>query len=181
MLTTENSPSITTKRPTLRLKRKKVVKVENGKVAKPKSQPKRSKEIQTEKTPETKTTVEPKLHKRARQNKQLTDKAYAKAKEIWPGIFNDNPYPLKIGIREDLLAEGKLARHAVTKALHRHCTSLRYNRVLLAGATRYDKDKNPAGIVTEEQAEEAKNRIKASYDRKKTQLIVARDSTKVDK
>jgi sRNA-binding protein len=74
--------------------------------------------------------------------------------------------PLKIGIREDIIttfvgSNGKRNAFAfhLSLALHDYTRGPRYLRSLTAGAIRVDLDGNPAGVVTEEAAAIAVERL----------------------
>ena len=81
---------------------------------------------------------------------KLGKKSYRKARDIWPTLFNwDNPKPFKIGMFHDLNEENQLKHHELHNAFWYFCTFCKpYKTALAPGATRYDKNGNPDGIVT---------------------------------
>ncbi len=83
--------------------------------------------------------------------------------ERFPACFNfTTPQPLKIGIRDDLLAlPDGFERPAVKRFLTRYCNRPRYRRCLKAGAVRVDLQGQPAGLVTVEEAEAARTAVAA--------------------
>ncbi|NVK41329.1 MAG: ProQ/FinO family protein [Oceanospirillaceae bacterium] len=81
--------------------------------------------------------------------------------ETYPQTFSRNQVrPLKIGIQEDLLADDKVSKNKVKRALASYVRSLAYYRSLQAGADRVDLQGAAAGQVTEAEAEHAKGKLK---------------------
>ncbi len=81
--------------------------------------------------------------------------------ETYPQVFNrNNVRPLKIGMQEDLIADEKLAKNKIKRALASYVRSPHYFRSLQAGADRIDLNGNAAGTVTESEAEYAKQQLK---------------------
>jgi ProP effector len=81
--------------------------------------------------------------------------------ERFPGCFavdEGGRRPLKIGIRQDLVAFGILSKTGLKAALHAYCSTAAYRSLLVAGATRIDLDGNPAGVVTPEQVRPPKSK-----------------------
>ncbi|WP_295399284.1 ProQ/FINO family protein [uncultured Thiocystis sp.] len=73
----------------------------------------------------------------------------------YPACFDwRQPRPLKIGIREDLLAVGH-PRPAIRRALVAYCSRVKYLKALRAGTPRIDLQGQPAGEVTEDDAADA--------------------------
>lgn len=86
--------------------------------------------------------------------------------ERFPACFDwADPKPLKIGINGDLLASGALGEGCDAKALRRmltrYCARRRYWRALKEGATRVDLHGRPAGAVSADDAENARERLAA--------------------
>lgn len=84
--------------------------------------------------------------------------------ERFPNCFNWNRVrPLKIGIHRDLwaiLGESH-ARVEIRRLLSRYCNHARYRHALKEGAVRVDLQGQPAGVVTVEEAEDARTRLQA--------------------
>ncbi|WP_315983100.1 ProQ/FinO family protein [Aliamphritea spongicola] len=77
--------------------------------------------------------------------------------ELYPQVFNrKNVRPLKIGIQEDLIADEKLAKNKIKRALASYVRSPHYFRSLQEGADRIDLSGESAGTVTASEAEHAK-------------------------
>jgi len=73
----------------------------------------------------------------------------------WPAIFdNYHPRPLKVGIHLDLVNAG-IPLVVARKAMRAYVTRPNYKKTVLAGAVRIDLEGQPAGVVTEQQAEYA--------------------------
>jgi sRNA-binding protein len=64
--------------------------------------------------------------------------------------------PLKIGIRDDLIATGLLTPTECKAALRLYIVRLQYQKALAAGGPRFDLDGNPAGEVAPDEAEHAR-------------------------
>lgn len=76
--------------------------------------------------------------------------------ELFPACFDwKQPKPLKIGIHQDLIAAGH-GRQAVRRALAAYVHSRRYQKALRAGAVRVDLLGQPAGAVTQAEADHAR-------------------------
>lgn len=81
--------------------------------------------------------------------------------ETYPKTFSrDNVRPLKIGIQEDLLADEKVSKGKIKRALASYVRSPAYYRSLQAGAQRVDLLGEDAGEVTEQEAEHAQAMLK---------------------
>ena len=76
--------------------------------------------------------------------------------ELFPACFDwQQPKPVKIGIHRDLIAAGH-DRQAVRRALSAYVHTRRYQKALLAGAIRIDLLGQPAGVVTGDEADHAR-------------------------
>ena len=76
--------------------------------------------------------------------------------DAYPEVFNrENMRPLKIGIQEDLIADEKLAKNKIKRALASYVRSPYYFRSLKEGADRIGLDGKASGAVTESEAEHA--------------------------
>ncbi len=81
--------------------------------------------------------------------------------DAYPEVFNrESMRPLKIGIQEDLVADEKLAKNKIKRALASYVRSPYYFRSLKEGADRIGLDGQPAGTVTESEAEHARQQLK---------------------
>lgn len=83
----------------------------------------------------------------------------------WPALFSETSVkPLKVGIRDDLRADRK-ARDLpffdkkIRRALKTYTQTPQYLAVLITGAPRYDIQGHPVGIVSDEDASHAKERL----------------------
>jgi hypothetical protein len=78
--------------------------------------------------------------------------------EVYPACFDwRKPRPLKVGIHHDLFAAGYTVKQ-VRRALGPYCQAQRYRRSIIAGETRVGLAGEPAGVVTEEEAQQAKRK-----------------------
>jgi ProP effector len=79
--------------------------------------------------------------------------------------------PLKIGIREDILARcADLEERAVQLALADYCNGSTYLRKLIAGTKRVDLDGIDCDIITPEQEEHAKEKLERKTTNKPLSL-----------
>lgn len=70
------------------------------------------------------------------------------------------PTPLKIGIREELIAAcPDLSKRSIRRALKKWCRSNPYLKAVAEGVTRIDIYGRPAGVVTSEQQAHAMTRL----------------------
>jgi ProP effector len=85
--------------------------------------------------------------------------ALNKLAKRFPAAFAlSNRKPLKLGIRDDLLARG-VAPEVASAGLRLYCWNGRYFKAVKAGAPRIDLDGNPAGVVTADEAEHAARKL----------------------
>lgn len=83
----------------------------------------------------------------------------------WPALFPDGQLrPMKIGLKEDLLRDRKernlpVSVKTLTRALSAISFSGGYRLTIVTGATRFDKDGQPAGSVTAEEEAHSVERI----------------------
>lgn len=95
------------------------------------------------------------------KNRSANQAAIALIAETYPSAFSrDNVRPLKIGIQEDLVADGKLPAGKIKRALASYVRAPQYYKSMQAGAERVDLDGNAAGLVTEQDAAHAKEMLK---------------------
>jgi ProP effector len=86
--------------------------------------------------------------------------------------------PLKIGIREDIIAQHpQLQSSMIVSALHNYTRCVPYWSTLKAGAARIDLDGNVAGQVTFEDEQAAKVKIAKAERRAKAREIEDRQKT----
>lgn len=109
---------------------------------------------QTEKSPET-------TNRNRAKNRAANQAALQMLFDTYPEVFNrDNVRPLKIGIQEDLIADEKLARNRIKRALASYVRNPHYLRSLQAGVERVGLDGAAAGTVTAEEAAHAEEKLK---------------------
>ncbi|WP_328515945.1 ProQ/FinO family protein [Marinobacterium weihaiense] len=95
------------------------------------------------------------------KNRAANQAALEQLIEAYPLTFSrDKVRPLKIGIQEDLIADEKLARNRIKRALATYVRSLAYLRAVQEGVERVDLKGEAAGVVTAGEAEHAQGRIK---------------------
>lgn len=105
--------------------------------------------------------------------------------EAYPKTFDrNNVRPLKIGIQEDLIADEKVSKNKIKRALASYVRSLNYYRSLREGAERIDINGEAAGQVTKEESDHAKQKLKeinkARQDKRKEQERADRMSKKLE-
>lgn len=109
-----------------------------------------------------------------RSRARLTTTFRQRLAELYPAVFAPQgkppTAPLKIGIHIDLRARHRdLASLATLAATMRRITrEPAYLALLIEGAVRVDLDGNPAGIVTAQQAQIARDRLQHLDHRRKT-------------
>ncbi|MBR9885340.1 MAG: DNA competence protein [Oceanospirillales bacterium] len=116
---------------------------------------------QIEKTPEAK-------NRNRAKNRAANQAALVQLCETYPDVFSrENVRPLKVGIQEDLIADEKLARNRIKRALASYVRSPQYLRSLQPGADRIGLDGTAAGQVSEEEASHAREKLKAIKDQRR--------------
>ena len=105
--------------------------------------------------------------------------------EAYPKTFDrNNVRPLKIGIQEDLIADEKVSKNKIKRALASYVRSLNYYRSLREGVDRVDINGEAAGQVTKEESDHAKQKLKeinkARQDKRKEQERTDRMSKKLE-
>lgn len=112
-------------------------------------------------TTESRTVNQTANSKNRSKNRAANQAALELLIEAYPQTFSrDNVRPLKIGIQEDLIADDKLARNRIKRALATYVRSLAYLRSVQEGVERVDLNGQPAGVVTAGEAEHARARLK---------------------
>jgi len=95
------------------------------------------------------------------KNRAANLAALQQLSEAYPNAFDrKNVRPLKIGIQDDLIADEKVAKNKIKRALASYVRSLNYLRSLQEGADRIDINGESAGKVTAEEAQHAKGKLK---------------------
>lgn len=116
-------------------------------------------------------TQTPSVKPAKNKNRAANQAAVALITELYPNTFNrDAVKPLKIGIQEDLLAEQKIPPGKIKRALASYVRAPQYYKSLVADADRVDLKGEPAGKVSEEEAEHAKAMLKKMRERRQ-QLV----------
>ena len=106
-------------------------------------------------------TIENTPSKSKSKNRAANKAAITLISEQYPAVFNrNNVRPLKIGIQDDIVADGKLSQGKIKRALASYVRSPLYYKALQTGADRIGLDGEPAGSVSEAEAEHAKGMLK---------------------
>lgn len=91
--------------------------------------------------------------------------------ETYPKAFNrDNVRPLKIGIQEDLLADEKVSKGKIKRALASYVRAPAYYRSIVEGAQRVDLNGEDAGEITAQEAEHAKAMLQKIKDERNARI-----------
>lgn len=105
------------------------------------------------------------------KNRAANQAALKQLMEAYPSVFNrDNVRPLKIGIQEDLVADEKLAKNKIKRALASYVRAPQYFKALQVDADRVDLQGESAGKVTESEAAHAKEQLKAFQQRRRERI-----------
>lgn len=105
------------------------------------------------------------------KNRNANIAAIALICETYPKTFNrENVRPLKIGIQEDLLADEKISKGKIKRALASYVRAPAYYRSLQAGAQRVDLLGEDAGEVTEQEASHAQGMLKKIRDERNARV-----------
>ena len=95
------------------------------------------------------------------KNRAANMAALQQLMEAYPKTFDrKNVRPLKIGIQEDLIADEKVAKNKIKRALASYVRSLNYFRSLREGVERIDIAGEASGTVTKEESDHAKQKLK---------------------
>ncbi|MBU2705330.1 ProQ/FinO family protein [Zooshikella marina] len=90
---------------------------------------------------------------RARSRYLRGYRSYLLLAEQWPKAFNiKSPKPLKVGIKEDLLAATNVSEGQVKQGLRWYCHRSVYEKTLKQGAVRIDQHGMAVGLVSKEEA-----------------------------
>ncbi len=110
------------------------------------------------------------------KNRAANQAAIALISEAYPQAFDrDNVRPLKIGIQEDIVADGKISQGKIKRALASYVRSPLYYKSLQAGADRIDLAGQAAGQVSEQEAEHAKAMLKKIRDKRNERIKQERE------
>ncbi|WP_409526239.1 ProQ/FINO family protein [Nitrincola sp. MINF-07-Sa-05] len=105
------------------------------------------------------------------KNRAANLAALQELSQAYPAVFSrENVRPLKIGIQEDLIADDKLSKTRIKRALASYVRSPNYLRSLQEGASRIGLDGEPSGEVTASEAEHAKAQLKAYHQLRKERI-----------
>ncbi len=114
--------------------------------------------------PETQQSAPAKKKTEAQRKKEFeaNRKAMEELCELYPEAFNPRqPKPLKIGVHEDLAADGKLSKTRIRRALNVYVRLRSYYACMTEGTERVTIDGSAAGQVTAEEAGHAKQKLDA--------------------
>ncbi len=127
----------------------------------------RRQHVRSPKVSETSTDTKPKS-----KNRAANMAALQLLMDAYPEVFNrDNVRPLKIGIQEDLVADEKVAKNKIKRALASYVRSLAYIRSIRADVDRIDIKGEPAGKVTADEALHAKNKLRDLNKKRREQQV----------
>ncbi len=110
----------------------------------------------------------PAVNKNKAKNRASNQAALAMLIELYPQTFSrTNIRPLKIGIQDDLIADEKVAKNKIKRALASYVRAPNYFRAMKLDVERIDLTGKDAGKVTESEAEYAKTQLKEFHQRRK--------------
>lgn len=120
------------------------------------------------------------------KNRSANQAALKLLSETYPLVFDrNNVRPLKIGIQEDLIADGQLAKNKIKRALASYVRAPQYFRSMQEGADRIGLGGESAGKVTAEEAAHAKAKLKefhqARREAQKAQEKAQREQEKTER
>ncbi|NRA16177.1 MAG: ProQ/FinO family protein [Oceanospirillaceae bacterium] len=102
------------------------------------------------------------------KNRAGNQAALALLIETYPETFSrTNIRPLKIGIQDDLIADDKVAKNKIKRALASYVRAPNYFRAMKQDADRIDLTGSSAGKVSESEAEYAKTQLKEFHQRRR--------------
>ncbi|WP_255611749.1 ProQ/FINO family protein [Marinobacterium arenosum] len=114
----------------------------------------------------------PSTSKSKSKNRAANMAALQQLMDAYPSVFDrNNMRPLKIGIQEDLIADEKVAKNKIKRALASYVRSLNYIRSIREGVERIDINGQPAGLVTAEEALHAKNKLRDINKQRRQQQV----------
>lgn len=105
------------------------------------------------------------------KNRQANLAAMDLLREQYPEVFSkESPRPLKIGIQEDLVADEKVSKNKIKRALATYVRSYQYLKSFVEGADRVDLQGKPAGKVTADEAAYAAGKLQVMQDARKARI-----------
>ena len=108
------------------------------------------------------------VSKNKAKNRAGNQAALALLIETYPSTFSrTNIRPLKIGIQDDLIADEKVAKNKIKRALASYVRAPNYFRAMKLDADRIDLKGEASGKVTESEAEYAKTQLKEFHQRRR--------------
>lgn len=108
------------------------------------------------------------VNKSKSKNRSANQAALKLLMETYPEVFNrENVRPLKIGIQEDLIEDGKVAKNKIKRALASYVRAPQYFRSMVEGADRVNLQGESAGAVTAEEAAHALEKLKEFKKRRR--------------
>jgi len=110
----------------------------------------------------------PAVNKNKAKNRASNQAALAMLIELYPQTFSrTNIRPLKVGIQDDLIADEKVAKNKIKRALASYVRAPNYFRAMKLDVERIDLAGKDAGKVTESEAEYAKTQLKDFHQRRR--------------
>lgn len=114
------------------------------------------------------------------KNREANQAAVELLIEAYPNTFNaDAPKPLKIGIQEELVADEKVSRGKIKRALATYVRNPRYLQSMVAGAQRVNLAGEDAGEVTADDEKHAKAKLDEYKERRKARQQELRKAQQV--
>ncbi|MGB1239939.1 MAG: ProQ/FINO family protein [Pseudomonadales bacterium] len=110
----------------------------------------------------------PAANKTKAKNRAGNQAALSLLIETYPNTFSrTNIRPLKIGIQDDLIADEKVAKNKIKRALASYVRAPNYFRGMKLDADRIDLNGEASGKVTQAEAEYAKTQLKEFHNRRR--------------
>lgn len=129
---------------------------------------------------ENKTVTEQNTAKPRNKNREANQAAVELLIAAYPNTFNlEEPKPLKIGIQEDLVADEKVSRGKIKRALATYVRNPRYLQSMVVGAQRVDLTGAEVAEVTSEDEKHAKAKLDEYKQRRKERHQEARKQQRV--
>jgi ProP effector len=112
--------------------------------------------------------AKPAANKNKAKNRAGNQAALAILIETYPETFSrTNIRPLKIGIQDDLIADEKVAKNKIKRALASYVRAPNYFRAMKLDSDRIDLSGGASGKVSESEAEYAKSQLKEFHQRRR--------------
>ena len=107
-------------------------------------------------------------HEKRQKAMQANREAMQMLFDAYPSIFSlEQAKPLKIGIHEDLAADGKLSKTKIRKALATYVRQIAYYQCLTEGASRVNLQGEATAEVTADDAKHATERLEQIDSKRK--------------